>query len=225
MGIKRARCPYCGVYASETFLGLTNHIKTKHEGKKPLHRVYKLSNPRGLAAYLNFLVRVLPDIVSHYHYLELRALSQQQRIGWKQDQGRLIESVLHITIDSHIRACTDERCALTRIDVNYTNKWAGYTLSRCEKCMQSEKRGSEVWHLEGEETWRPHRPSSSLEVDCITLELDPHSGWHKPFEEWCREYGSRRLGRSEYSSGYPSILLHCIQWNYCSCSFNCLWYV
>ena len=227
------RCPYCGLQASETFLGLKNHIKTKHEGKKPLHRVYKLSNPKGLTAYLNFLVKELPDIVSHFHYTELRAVSQQQTIGWKRDDGRLIESVVHLTIDCHLHACTEERCALTRIDVNYANKWPGYTLSDCKKCKESQRKGrGEVWHLDQTtwDSWRPLRPSSSLAVSCITLELDPHSGWsspgrywQQPFEEWCRTCKDRRLDRAEYSSGYPAIFNYVMQWDICHCSFNCLW--
>ena len=102
MGRKKERCPHCGLQASESFLGLKDHIKTKHEGKKPLHHVYELSTPRGLAAYLKFLARELPDISSHWHYTELVSLSKQKVIGWNSDAGKLIESILHITIDSHL---------------------------------------------------------------------------------------------------------------------------
>ena len=226
MSNKRRHCPFCGLYADQSFLDLEDHIKIVHRGKRPFHRVYKLTSPKGLAAYLDFLVTELPDIVGHHHYAELRALTQQKRIGWKSDAGQLIEKALHITIDSHIRPCTPEKCSLTYIDLNYENRWTGFTLSvyRCKKCRKSEDKG-EVWHLKpylDDLTWVPQRTSSSLEVSCITLELDPWRSWSKPFEKKCKTCHCDRIKRSDYSGGYPLILPFCIQWDFCSCGFTCL---
>ena len=244
----RAVCPLCGLDTKTFWLSLKDHVRTKHHGRRPLHRTYNLSSPRRLSSFLAFLAYEIENVRSHPHFEELSQWATSQSIFWKGDGGQMMEKLVHLVINTHVAPCTEGKCMVFKLRVNLTGDWSAYTTESCHKCNtrdQSESQEVVSWHLEDFVTWIPSRYSPSLSAELVTLLLNPSACWkpppsqsalgtpvrqslprggRPPLPSKCSTCGKQLLERKTYATGGPFfIMVAALYADICTCGFGCVW--
>ena len=243
----RSACPVCGLDTSKFWLSLKDHLRTKHLGRRPLHRTYNLSSPRRLKLFLAFLAYEIENVRSHPHFEELSQWATNTSIFWKGDGGQMIEKLVHLVINTHVVPCTKEKCMVFKLRVNFDGNWSAYTTEACRKCQAKDQMEGPVitWHLEDFVTWAPDRFSPSLSAELVTLLLNPSACWRPqpgrsvlgdpmrqslprggrpPIPSTCATCGKQQLERKDYASEGPFfIMVTALIADICTCGFECIW--
>ena len=244
----RSACPLCGLDTKSFWLSLKDHVRTKHLGRRPLHRTYNLSSSRRLQSFLAFLAYEIQNVRSHPHFEELSQWATNNSIFWKGDGGQMIEKLVHLVINTHVAPCTREKCMIFKLRVNFTGDWSAYTTESCHKCHSKNQAGNRevvTWHLEDFVTWVPWPYSPSLSAELITLVLNPDvgwrpqpsqnalgnpirqplpRGWRPPLPVACSTCGKQQLERQTYATGGPFyIMVAALYADICTCGFECVW--
>ena len=238
----------CGLDTKTFWLSLKDHVRTKHHGRRPLHRTYNLSSPRRLSSFLAFLAYEIENVRSHPHFEELSQWATNKSIFWKGDRGQMMEKLVHLVINTHVAPCSEGKCMAFKLRVNFSGDWSAYTTESCHKCNPTDRLESQEvvsWHLEDFVTWVPWRYSPSLSAELVTLLLNPSAcwrsqpsqsasgdpvrqsltrGWGPPSPPDCNTCGKQLLQRKTYATGGPFfIMVAALYADICTCGFECVW--
>ena len=219
-------CDFCH-QPNNQILGIEEEADLAINEKR--HRSYSITTNKELRKILLFLYANIDGIVSHVHFLELSHFCDQNEVlDWTQEQGRYVEAIFHLALDTHWDHCevtSDAACNKLQVSIDHG---AFKSFSRSEDCRTCRRTGVYASRNDANEAGDVYRIGNfqliKNPIRTCTLQLSLLPG---PWPEQggrCNLCNSHSLTFEELIMGRENILNAYLQWNRCACKFKCIDY-